>query len=66
MLGQTGALGVMRGQRRSPRAAFGRASVEGCLEEVRLNESQLVGRSFLRVLGRPFQVESIMCTVTGA
>lgn len=55
----------MRGQRRSPSAALGRASVEGCLEEGRLNESQLVGRSFLRVLGRPFQVESIMCSHRG-
>ena len=30
--------------------------MEDCLEEVRLNESQLVRRSFLRVLGRAFRV----------
>lgn len=55
MLGQRQALGVLglgEGREEALNSALGRASIEGFLEEVRLNESQLVRRSFLRVLGR--------------
>ena len=44
------------GREEALNSALGRASMEGFPEEVRLNESQLVRRSFLRVPGRACQV----------
>lgn len=41
--------------RKALNSAFGRASTEGFLEEVRLHKPQLVRRCFLRDLGRAFR-----------
>lgn len=49
--------GEGQGWREALNSAFGKASMEGFLEEVRLNESQLVRRGFLRVWGRTYRVE---------
>lgn len=45
----------VRHLREALNSAFGRASMEGFLEEVRLHKSQPVRRCFLRDLGRAFQ-----------